>query len=74
MTPLRAALDRGERFEEELKAVDATMRAQLIGAWKESILERAAEVLRVASDPKYLAFLDRNIAVVEEIISAPKSI
>lgn len=74
MTELGAALDRGDRFEEELKAVDAATRAQLIGAWKESILERIAEVLRAGSDPKDLAFLDRNIGVVEEIVSAHKSV
>lgn len=74
MTALTAALDRGDRFEKELKAVDAATGAQLIGAWKESLLERITDVLRATSDPKDLAFLDRDIAVVEEILSARKSV
>lgn len=69
MKELSAALDRDKRFEAEIKAADPAMRAQLLGAWKEALLERVVTVLKATGDPKRLVFLDKNLAVLEELIA-----
>jgi hypothetical protein len=60
---IEASLERGERFKAELKTCPPEMRTQLIGAWKESILETLVEVFRVSDDPNCLHAIDVNIAI-----------
>jgi hypothetical protein len=61
--PLGIALERGERFEAELRTVDAVVRSQLLSAWKELIIEEMVGLLRVTDDVLTLRCLDNQIAV-----------
>ena len=72
-TPLGAALDRLKRFEAALPNLDAAMRAQLISAWKEQILDDLIDLFKRTDDPRDLSNVDRAIAVSMEILAAPKN-
>lgn len=64
---LAAALERSDRFKAELKTCDVAMKAQLIGAWKEMVMEYLVELFRVTDDPDAIAFVDINIAAGLEV-------
>lgn len=66
-------MDRSKRFQREIKAADQAMKAQLLGAWKEALLERAATALKATNDPKLLSLFDTNLALVEEFIGTPRA-
>ncbi|MBI4528181.1 MAG: hypothetical protein HY695_30680 [Deltaproteobacteria bacterium] len=68
----KAALERAEKFEAELEAADPAMSAQLLGAYKELLMEEFVSVLKETSRPDRLALLDQNIALVQELNSIPK--
>jgi hypothetical protein len=65
---LEAAQERENRFKREFKKVDQPMKAQLLGAWKELLIEEFIRTMKVTEDPELLGALDSQIALVREII------
>ena len=64
------ALDRLKKFEAELPNLDAPMRAQLISAWKEQILDDLIDLFKRTDDPRDLSNVDRAIALSMEIVDS----
>ncbi len=67
MDNLKNALERGNRLEAEIEAADPAMKAQLLGSYKELLIENFVSVVKRTNRPDLLALLDRDIEFVEEL-------
>lgn len=64
---LEESLARADRFTTELSHAEPAMRAQLLGAWKELIIEQCVALLRSTDDVGSISNVDRAIALSMDI-------
>ena len=64
---LTESLERLKRYEEELPQCDPAIRAQLLAAWKEQIMDDLVDLLRATNDVDSLSNVDRAIALSSDI-------